>query len=49
MWTGFIVAQDKKSWRAFVSVAMNFLDKMQVISSLAVKLLVSACGPCSLE
>jgi hypothetical protein len=49
MWTGFVVARDKKSWQAFVSTAMNFLDKMRVISCLAVKLLVSACEPCSLE
>jgi hypothetical protein len=49
MWTGFIVARDKKSWRVFVSMAMNSLDKMRVISCLAVKLLASVCEPCFLE
>ena len=49
MWNGFIVAQDKKSWRVFVSMAMNSLDKMRIISCVAVKLLASACGFCSLE
>ena len=44
-----IVAQDKKWWRNFISMAMNSLDKMRVISCPAVQLLASACEPCSLE
>lgn len=44
-----IVAQDKNSWRNFVSMAMNTLDKMRVISCPAVQLPASACEPCSLE